>query len=146
MYLAVGCDHRGLAIKRTIIEFLQNSGYDCCDCGAYGTDPVDYPDIARKVGEMVSAGDCAYGVLICSTGIGMSIAANKIKGIRAASCCNAFAARRARKHNDANILCLGADNLQEDSVLEILQAYLSAEFAGGRHGRRVDKIREMESD
>ncbi len=146
MYLAVGCDHHGLAIKQTIVEFLQNSGYDYCDCGVYDTDPVDYPDIARKVGEMVSAGDCACGVLICSTGTGMSIAANKIRGIRAASCCNAFAARRARKHNDANILCLGADNLQEDSVLEILQAYLSAEFAGGRHGRRIDKIREMESD
>jgi len=117
--------------------------HSCEDLGCYTADPVDYPDIAKKVAERVAKGDFERGILICDTGIGMSIAANKVKGIRAALCHDAFSARRARQHNDANILCLGAGRRQE-GIAEIVQAYLSTEFEDGRHQRRVDKIKAME--
>ena len=117
--------------------------HSCEDLGCYTADPVDYPDIAQKVAERVAKGDFECGILICDTGIGMSIAANKVKGIRAALCHDAFSARRARQHNDANILCLGAGREQE-GIAEIVQAYLNTEFEGRRHQRRVDKIKAME--
>ncbi|HUV55946.1 MAG TPA: RpiB/LacA/LacB family sugar-phosphate isomerase, partial [Dehalococcoidales bacterium] len=112
--------------------------------GSYTTDSVDYPDIAQKVAEVVARGEFTYGILICSTGIGMSIAANKVKGIRAALCHSAFSACRARQHNNANILCLSAEE-EQNTVRDIVTAFLAAEFEGGRHQRRVDKIAEMES-
>jgi ribose 5-phosphate isomerase B len=104
---------------------------------------VDYPDIAQKVAETVAEGDFERGILICGTGIGMSIAANKVKGIRAALCHDAFCARRARQHNDANILCLGAEQ-EQDIIREVIETFLATEFEGGRHSRRVDKISTME--
>jgi ribose 5-phosphate isomerase B len=142
--IAIGCDHRGLALKKPIMSFLQNAGYTCQDFGSYNTDPVDYPDIAQKVGEAVASGGFDQGILICDTGIGMSIAANKIKGIRAALCYNAFSAQRARKHNDANTLCLRADDTDTESALEIVKTFLATDFEGGRHIRRVNKIRALE--
>ncbi len=143
MRIAIGCDHRGLELKQTVIKLVTEAGHSYEDFGCYTTDSVDYPDIAREVAEAVAKGDFERGILLCSTGIGMSIAANKVKGIRAALCHNAFSARRARQHNDANILCLGADEEQE-RVPEIVNTFLTCEFEGGRHQRRVDKIRDME--
>jgi ribose 5-phosphate isomerase B len=142
--IAIGCDHRGLALKKLIIPFLQNPGHSCQDFGCYSTDPVDYPDIAQKVGEAVASGNFEQGILICDTGIGMCIAANKIMGIRAALCYNAFSAQRAREHNDANILCLRAEDIDNESALEIVKTFLATDFEGGRHVQRVNKIRALE--
>jgi ribose 5-phosphate isomerase B len=144
--IAIGCDHRGFALKELIISSLQTNGYGHQDFGSYSTDPVDYPDIAQKVGEEVASGNCDQGILICSTGIGMCIAANKIRGVRAALCHNVFAAQRARQHNDANILCLGGEDVDPDSALEIVKTFLTTDFEGGRHARRVNKIIALEGD
>ncbi len=145
MRIAIGCDHRGLDTKQFIIKQITEAEHGYKDFGCYTTDSVDYPDIALKVGGAVANGDFERAIVICSTGIGMSITANKVKGIRAALCYTAFNARRTRQHNDANILCLGAGEEQvQEPVSEIVNAFLTSEFEGGRHQRRVDKIREME--
>jgi len=144
--IAIGCDHRGFGLKERIIAWLQNEGYSYQDFGCYSTEPVDYPDIAQKVGEAVARGSFDQGILICSTGIGMCMAANKIRGIRAALCHNVFAAQRARQHNDANILCLGGEDADASVALEIVKAFLTTDFEGGRHTRRVSKIRALEAD
>jgi ribose 5-phosphate isomerase B len=144
--IAIGCDHRGFALKQVIVSFLQNSGHSHQDFGCHSTDPVDYPDIAQKVGGAVASGNFDQGILICDTGIGMCIAANKIKGIRAALCHNVFAAQRARQHNDANILCLRAEDIDTESALEIVKTFLATDFEGGRHVRRVNKIKALEKD
>ena len=143
MRIAIGCDHRGLELKQSVIKLITDAGHGYEDFGCYTTDSVDYPDIAEKVAEVVAGGDFERGILICSTGIGMSIAANKVKGIRAALCHNAFSSCRARQHNDANILCLAAEE-EREQIPEIVNAFLTCEFEGGRHQRRVDKIRDME--
>ena len=142
--IAIGCDHRGLALKELIMPFLQNAGYSYQDFGCYNTESVDYPDIAQKVGEVVASGNFDQGILICNTGIGISIAANKIKGIRAALCCDVFSAQQARQHNDANVLCLRGENIDNESVLEIVKTFLVTDFEGGRHLRRVNKIKALE--
>ncbi len=145
MRIAIGCDHRGLDLKQSVIKLITDAGHSYEDFGCYTTDSVDYPDIARKVAEAVASGGFERGILICNNGIGMSIAANKVKGIRAALCYTAFNAGRTRQHNDANILCLGAGEEQkQEPVSEIVNAFLTTEFEGGRHQRRVDKIRDME--
>ena len=144
--IAMGCDHRGFGLKELITAFLKNEGYSYQDFGCYSTEPVDYPDIAQKVGEAVASGSLDQGILICSTGIGMCMAANKIKGVRAALCHNAFAARRARQHNDANVLCLAGEDVDTSVALEIVRTFLTTDFEGGRHTRRVSKIRALESD
>ena len=143
MRIAIGCDHRGFNLKQSVIKLVTEAGHSYEDFGCYTADPVDYPDIARKVAEAVTKGDFERGILICGTGIGMCIAANKVKGVSAALCHNAFGACRARQHNDANILCLVAEEEQEP-IPEIVNACLTGEFEGGRHQRRVDKIRDME--
>ncbi len=142
--IAIGCDHRGFALKELIMSFLEKAGHSYQDFGCHTTDPVDYPDIAQKVGETVASGKFEQGILICSTGIGMSIAANKIKGIRAALCCDVFAAQRARQHNDANVLCLRGEDVNTESALEIVKTFLTTDFEGGRHVQRVIKIRALE--
>jgi len=144
--IAIGCDHRGLGLKELIIPFLQNAGHSYQDFGCYNTDSVDYPDIAQKVGEAVASGNFDQGILICNTGIGISIAANKIKGVRAALCCDVFAAQRARQHNDANVLCLRGEDIDTESALEIVRTFLATDFEGGRHVRRLNKIRALEGD
>jgi ribose 5-phosphate isomerase B len=144
--IAIGCDHRGLALKELIMPFLQNAGHSYQDFGCYTTDPVDYPDIAQQVGEAVASGNFDQGILICNTGIGISIAANKIKGVMAALCCDVFAAQRARQHNDANVLCLRGENIDTESALEIVKTFLATDFEGGRHLQRVNKIRALERD
>jgi len=142
--IAIGCDHRGLHLKQSVIKLITDAGHSYEDFGCYTADSVDYPDIAQKVGEAVARGDFECGILICDTGIGMSIAANKVRGIRAALCHDAFSAQRARQHNDANILCLGAEEEQK-LIPEIVGAFLTGEFESGRHQCRVDKIKGMES-
>ncbi len=143
MRIAIGGDHRGLDVKQFIMKLITGAGHDVKDFGAYTTDSVDYPDVAKEVALAVARGEFARGILICNTGIGMSMAANKVKGIRAALCCDAFMARRARQHNDANVLCLGT-GLEPDVISEIVETYLTTEFEGGRHLRRVNKIRAIE--
>ena len=143
MRIAVGCDHRGLDLKQFVLKLVTGAEYSYEDFGCYTTDSVDYPDIAKKVAEAVARGDFQYGILICGTGIGMSLAANKVKGIRAARCHNAFSCRRARQHNDANILCLSAED-ERARIPAIIETFLTIDFEGGRHQRRVDKIRAME--
>jgi ribose 5-phosphate isomerase B len=144
MNIAVGSDHRGLDYKKYVIEVLSGMGHNARDLGTYTTDPFDYPDIAKTVGQAVANSQFEFGVLICGTGIGVSIAANKVKGIRAAVCCDTFSAGKARQHNNANILCLGADR-GTSGVDEILKVFFTAQFEGGRHQRRVEKIAAMES-
>ena len=143
MRIVIGSDHRGLDLKQSVIQQITEMGHSCDDFGSYTADSVDYPDIARKVAEAVARGDFDYGVLICGTGIGMSIAANKVRGIRAALCHDAFTAGRARQHNDANILCLASRNKPE-LTSEIVATFLTTQFEGDRHQRRLDKIRDLE--
>jgi ribose 5-phosphate isomerase B len=145
MRIAIGNDHWGMELKQTIIKLLTDSGHSYEDFGCYTTDSVDYPDFAKKVAEAVARGDFERGILICNNGIGMSVAANKVKGIRAALCYTAFNARRTRQHQDANVLCLGAGKEQvQEPVAEIVNAFLTGDFEGGRHQRRIDKIKAME--
>jgi ribose 5-phosphate isomerase B len=144
MRLALGCDHAGLKLKGALISFLSEMGYDYEDFGSYDTASVDYPDIGRAVAEAVAEGKFEQGILICSTGVGMCIAANKVPGIRAALCHDTFSAQRAREHNDANILCLGEWVVGQGLARDILKVYLSSEFVGGRHARRLEKIRAIE--
>ncbi len=144
MHIAIGCDHRGLELKQFIMKLIAGAGHTCEDYGCYTVDSVDYPDIVEKVAGAVVDGSCERGILICFSGIGMSIAANKVRGIRAALCCDASDASLARRHNDANILCLGARK-GERAVPEILEAFLTGEFEGGRHALRLEKVKAMEA-
>ena len=144
MRIAIGCDHRGLELKQLIIRLITQLGHSPEDFGCYTAESVDYPDVARKVAEAIATGDFDRGILICDTGIGMSIAANKVKGIRAALCHDAFSAQRARQHSDANILCLAAAQGQA-AVPRTVETFLTYEFEGGRHQRRLNKIKAMEA-
>jgi ribose 5-phosphate isomerase B len=141
--IAIGCDHRGLNLKQLVIKLVAESGHSYEDFGCYTSESVDYPDIAGKVADAVAKGDFDYGILICGTGIGMSIAANKVKGIRAALCHNAFSARRARQHNDAQICCLAAEE-GKARVPAIIETFLNTDFEGGRHQERLNKIKAIE--
>lgn len=145
MRIAFGCDHRALALKLDLIACGEGLGHECRDLGAHDEASVDYPDIALRVAQALAGGECERGVLICGTGIGMSMAANKVPGIRAALCHDLFTATRARQHNDANVLCLGAEVVKPDLGRSILGVFLSTAFEGGRHARRVGKMAEMES-
>ncbi|ACM93058.1 ribose 5-phosphate isomerase B [Nautilia profundicola AmH] len=136
----IGTDHAGYEIKPFVIEYLQKKGIEVEDLGTYSTDSVDYPDYAHKVAEAVLANPGTMGILICGSGIGMSLAANKHKGIRAALCHDHYTAKMARLHNNANILCFGARIVGLGVVESILDAWLDTEFEGGRHQRRVEKI------
>jgi ribose 5-phosphate isomerase B len=142
--IALGSDHAGFRAKETIKKFLQDAGYSVDDVGTHSEESVDYPDFARAVGERVASGKDSLGVLVCGTGIGVSIAANKVEGIRAALAHDSLTARRAREHNDANVLALGGKIVGEDEAIAIVQEFLNARFAGGRHQRRIDKISEMD--
>jgi len=143
MRLAIGSDHRGFSLKELVTGILTERGHSYEDFGCYNTDSVDYPDIAGKVAAAVAGGQYESGILICGSGIGMSIAANKVKGIRAALCHNAFTAYRARRHNNANILCLGAEE-GKAMIPAIIDTFLATEFEGGRHQGRLDKISAIE--
>jgi len=143
MRLAIGSDHRGLAVKNRVAEMLKQAGHTYEDFGVYTEERADYPQIAKKVGQAVASGKFERGILVCGTGIGMCMAANKVKGIRAAMAFNTFSASRARQHNDANILCLGGEN-DQSQLPEMINAFLTTKFEGGQHIQRLQMIKDME--
>ena len=145
MKIALGCDHGGFEHKRAIAKHLTNRGFEVIDCGIYEEVTVDYPDIAVKVTEKITDKTCELGILICGTGIGMSMAANKVKGIRAAACSEHFSAKHTRLHNDANILCLGGRVIGIGTALELVDLFVDTKFEGGRHSTRVQKISNIEN-
>ncbi len=145
MKVSIGSDHRGIAERKIVSEAVRRAGHEVDDRGTDSTESCDYPDIAADVGQEVATGRSDMGILVCGTGIGMAIAANKIDGIRAALACDKEMARLSRSHNDANILCLNSSGFSDDDYREIATQWLATEFEGGRHARRVEKIRRMES-
>ena len=144
MKIALGCDHGGLEHKNAILEHLKSRGFEVEDFGIYEQVSVDYPDIAIKVANTIKDGECERGILVCGTGIGMSLAANKVKGIRAAACSEHFSAKYTRLHNDSNILCLGGRVIGVGTALELVDLFVDTEFEGGRHATRVGKIAAIE--
>jgi ribose 5-phosphate isomerase B len=145
MRIAIGSDHRGYDIKCKVAELLRRLNQEVFDAGPYNSETVDYPDIASRVGQQVSRKEVDRGILICGTGIGMCIAANKIPGVRAAPCHDDLTAEMSRRHNDLNILCLSADMLGEKLIDRMIEIWLKTDFEGGRHARRVDKISGIET-
>ncbi len=143
--IAIGCDHGGLEHKNAIAENLKARGFEVVDEGIYEQVSVDYPEIAQKVCARVTSGECELGILVCGTGIGMSIAANKVKGIRAAACSEHFSAKYTRLHNDSNILCLGGRVIGVGTAVELADLFVDTEFEGGRHQRRVDMVMAIEN-
>jgi ribose 5-phosphate isomerase B len=146
MKLALGSDHGGFNLKEKVKEYLDKLEVNYDDLGTYNSDSTDYPDYAKKVAEAVVKGEYEKGILICGTGIGIGIAANKVPGIRAALCHDTFSARYAREHNDANILVMGERVVGYGLALDIVKTWLEAEFEAGRHLRRVEKIKEIEKE
>ena len=141
--IAIGCDHGGFELKCAVMNHLLNKKIEYVDCGCNG-ERCDYPDIAKAVCKKVTSGECELAILVCGTGIGMSMAANKIKGIRAAVCSNWYSAKYTRLHNNANVLCLGGRVLGAGLALELVDVFLETEFEGGRHSDRIDKISKLE--
>jgi ribose 5-phosphate isomerase B len=146
MKIAIGSDHRGYEVKRRIASLLEQLRHEVFDVGTSTRESVDYPDFAFLVAEAVSVGRVERGILICGTGIGMCIAANKVPGVRAAPCHDSITAEMSRRHNDANVLCLSADLLGAELIDRMVHIWLRTEFEGGRHARRVEKIRRIESE
>ncbi len=144
MRIAVGNDHAGVDAKRAVAEALAEAGHEAVDAGTGSTESTDYPDYARKVAGAVAGGEAQRGILICGTGIGMSMTANKVHGVRAALCHDEYTVRMARRHNDANVLCVGARVVPAPRIAELALLFLSEPFDGGRHQRRVDKIMDTE--
>lgn len=140
MKIVLGSDHGGFALKKEIVQFLVQAGHEVNDVGCHSEDSVDYPDFADKVCAEVIEGRALRGILVCGTGIGMSIAANRYRSIRAALCHESFTARMSREHNDANVLCLGDRVLGVAIALDIVKTWLETEFAGGRHQRRISML------
>ena len=144
MKIAIGCDHGGFELKEAVRGYLEERQIPYEDFGAYNTDSVDYAPIAAKAARAVAAGQADFGVLVCSTGIGISMAANKVKGIRAALCTNEFCAEMTRRHNNANILCMGGKVIDKETAVKLVDIFLRTEFEGGRHQRRIDQIAQIE--
>ncbi len=145
MKIAVACDHGGLELKKVLMKYLEEHGYAYKDFGSYTSESCDYPDIILPAAEAVAAGEFDRGIVICSTGIGVSIVANKVRGIRCAHCHDTYSAKYTRMHNNANMLAFGQKIIGEGLMLEIVEIFLTTEFeVGGRHERRVDKISKIE--
>ena len=144
MKIAIASDHAGYEIKEQVRHHISAMGHDVVDCGTNGLESVDYPQFAAAAAKKVSDGECEQAIIVCGTGIGMSMVANKFKGVRAAACCDIFTAEMARRHNNANALCVGARVLDLSRILEIVDLYLKTPFEGGRHQRRVDQIGDLE--
>ncbi|MBE6071217.1 MAG: ribose 5-phosphate isomerase B [Clostridium butyricum] len=144
MKIAIGCDHGAFQLKNEIIKFLNDGNYEVKDFGTYSEESCDYPDIALPVAEAVSKKEYDFGILVCGTGIGIGIAANKVPGIRAALCSDTFSAHATREHNNANILTMGQRVVGTGLALDIVKTFLSTEFEGERHQKRIDKISEIE--
>lgn len=146
MKIVIGSDHRGVEIKRRLLALIQSMGHDVLDIGTEGAESVDYPDFAYEVAKRVSTGAMERGLLICGTGIGMSMTANKVRGVRAAACQDVLTAEMSRRHNDANVLCLSADLVGEDQMAQMIRTWLDTAFEGGRHARRLEKIAKIEAE
>ncbi len=144
MKVIVGSDHGGFQLKTTVIETIQKLGHEVHDAGTYSNDPIDYPDVAKDAARRVAEGEFQRGILICGTGVGISIAANKVKGVRAGCVSDTFSAKMSRAHNDCNVLCFGERVVGTGLANELVTAFLTTEFEGGRHTRRVDKISQMD--
>ena len=142
--IALASDHAGFELKEAIKKYLVDNNYDIMDFGTNSPASVDYPTFGRMAAEAVASGECDKGIVCCGTGIGISIVANKVKGIRCALCTNEFTAEMSRKHNDANMLAMGAGIIGQNLALEIVDVWLTTEFEGGRHQRRIDKVMELE--
>jgi ribose 5-phosphate isomerase B len=143
--IAIGCDHGGYEIKNAVIEYLKENGMDYQDYGCYSTDSVDYPVYAYKVASAIVSGEAELGILCCGTGIGISMAANKVKGIRAAVCSDEFCAEMTRRHNNANILCMGGRVINSAKAVQLADIFLHTDFEGGRHANRVQMITDIEN-
>lgn len=146
MKIAMGSDHGGIHLKNHLKDYLTQKGYEVLDKGTYTEESCDYPDYAEKVGKAVTGGEAELGILVCGTGLGISIAANKIKGVRAAVCGDVYSAKMSREHNNTNILALGERVTGVGLAEMIVDVWLATEFAGGRHARRVDKIMALEAE
>lgn len=145
MKIAIGCDHGGFEHKNAIAQHLRERGFEVTDFGIYENKSVDYPDIALKLSNCIVAKENDLGILVCGTGIGMSMAANKVKGIRAAACSDHFSAKYTRLHNNANVLCLGGRVIGVGTALELVDLFVDTEFEGGRHQNRINKITDIEN-
>ena len=144
--IALGCDHAGFELKQFIIKHLEDRGIEYKDYGTYSTDSVDYAVYAEKTARAVAGGECTLGLLFCGTGVGISMAANKVRGIRAACCSDMFSAEMTRRHNDANILCLGGRVVSPEKAIELVDVFLDTPFSGeDRHARRIAQITELEN-
>ena len=146
MKIAIGSDHAGFEAKNAIADYIKGLGHEVTDFGTYSADSCDYPEFAYKVAKAVQSGEFERGVLVCGTGIGVSMCANKVKGIRCALCTDDFTAEMTRRHNDSNGLAMGARVTPVEKMKDIVRIYLSTDFEGGRHKRRVDKITAIEND
>lgn len=142
MKIAIGCDHAGFELKEIVKDKLTKEGYELIDLGTNSSESVDYPIYGRAVGEKVASGECDKGIAICGTGIGISISCNKVKGVRAALCNTEHLAKMSREHNDANVLCLGAREIDKELALKIVDKWLSTDFLGGKHLRRIKMLEE----
>lgn len=140
MKISLGCDHGGYALKEHVKAYLESKGHEVVDCGTYSTDSCDYPIFGEAAARKVQSGECERGIVICTTGIGISIAANKVKGIRCAHCTDSLSAEMTRRHNDANVLALGAGITGPNLAKRIVEVFLNTEFEGGRHARRVGQL------
>ena len=143
--ITVGCDHAGVGLKKIVVSHLEERGFEVLDVGTHTTESCDYPQIAHALCQNIQNGTTELGILICGTGIGMSMAANKHRGIRAAACSDTFSARLTRVHNDANVLCFGERVVGMGLALDLVDAFVDAEFEGGKHQRRVDMITQIEA-
>lgn len=146
MKVAVGCDHGGFVLKDAVISTLEELGAQVVDMGTYSMESVDYPVYGKKVADAVANGECDLGVVMCGTGIGISIAANKVKGIRAAVVTDEFMAEMTRRHNNANIIALGGRVITPEKAKSLVKAWYTAEFEGGRHQKRIDMITQIENE
>ena len=146
MKVAVGCDHGGFVLKDAVISTIEELGAQVVDMGTYSTESVDYPVYGKKVADAVANGECDLGVVMCGTGIGISIAANKVKGIRAAVVTDEFMAEMTRRHNNANIIALGGRVITPEKAKSLVKAWYTAEFEGGRHQKRIDMITQIENE
>ncbi|MDU4334616.1 MAG: ribose 5-phosphate isomerase B [Finegoldia magna] len=146
MKIAIAADHGGFELKDSMVEYIKSLGNEVMDLGTNSADSVDYPDYAKKVCEEIQQGDSDLGILICGTGIGMSLAANKFEGIRAACVSDVYSAKMSRNHNNANVLCIGARVIGDEVAKLIIKTFLENEFEAGRHQRRVDKIMAIEKE
>ena len=146
MKIAIGCDHGGYLLKQDILIWLEEHDYEFEDFGCYNTESVDYPVYGEKVARAVASGECDKGIVICTTGIGISMSANKVKGIRCALCGHSYSAEMTRRHNDANVLAMGAGIIGPNLAKKITEVFLTTEFEGGRHERRVNKMMALEQE